>query len=217
MSKINEVLESLRKDYASRILLEESVLADPFKQFEVWMNDVIESELEHLNAMTLSTVSKDGFPSSRVVLLKCFDEGGFIFYTNYNSEKGAELIETPKASINFFWGELERQVRIQGTVIKTSVKDSDDYFAVRPRESQIGAWASQQSSKLISRESLEERVKELQKQYEGKVIPRPPYWGGFIVQPFHFEFWQGRPSRLHDRIVYTKKNSETWAIERLSP
>ena len=217
MTEINQVLESLRKEYASQVLLEESANPNPFKQFEIWMNDVIESELDHLNAMTLSTVSKDGFPSSRVVLLKSFDEEGFVFYTNYSSQKGLELIANPKASLNFFWSELERQVRIQGSVVKTSVKDSDDYFTVRPRESQIGAWASEQSTKLNDRNTLDERVKEIQKKYEWKSIPRPPHWGGFIVKPIQFEFWQGRPSRLHDRLVYTKNNSENWTIKRLSP
>jgi pyridoxamine 5'-phosphate oxidase len=217
MSDINEVLENMRKDYASHVLLEESADPNPFKQFEKWMNEVINGELNYLNAMTLSTVAKDGFPSSRVVLLKSFDENGFIFYTNYNSKKGTELIDNPKASLNFFWHEFERQVQIKGTVEKTSEKDSDEYFAIRPRESQIGTWASNQSSKLESRNYLDERVIEFQKQFEGKEIPRPPYWGGFIVKPFYFEFWQGRPNRLHDRLAYTKENSETWKIERLSP
>jgi pyridoxamine 5'-phosphate oxidase len=217
MSEINKVLANMRKDYASHALLEESADPNPFKQFKQWMDEVIKGELNYLNAMTLSTVSKDGFPSSRVVLLKSFDENGFTFYTNYESKKGIELDFNPKASLNFFWQEYERQVRLVGTVVRTSEKDSDEYFSIRPHESQIGTWASHQSSILESRNSLDERVIEFQKQFEGKVIPRPPYWGGFIVKPIYFEFWQGRPNRLHDRLSYTKEKSETWKIERLSP
>ncbi len=217
MSEINKVLESIRKDYSSQTLLEEAVNPNPFLQFEAWMEDVVKSELYNLNPMTLSTISKNGFPSSRIVLLKSFDENGFVFYTNYQSKKGIELTEHPKASLNFFWHELERQVRIEGEVEKTSDKDSDEYFAIRPRESQIGAWASAQSAKLDSRNALDSRVEELQKQFEGRIIPRPPHWGGFILKPVYFEFWQGRPNRLHDRLTYTKQNSETWLIERLSP
>jgi pyridoxamine 5'-phosphate oxidase len=217
MSDTNDVLGNLRKDYASQVLLEDNIDANPIMQFDIWMNDAISVEIDHLNAMTLSTVSKDGFPSSRVVLLKSFDKDGFKFYTNYQSRKGVELIENPNAALNFFWKELERQIIIIGTVERTDEKDSDEYFAVRPRESQIGAWASQQSSIIESRNTLDDKVLKLQKQFEGKAIPRPPYWGGFILKPFYIEFWQGRPNRLHDRLAYTKKNSETWKIERLSP
>ncbi len=214
---INKIIENLRKEYSAEILLEENAHCNPFVQFEKWMNEAIEAELFDPNAMTLSTATKEGKPSCRIVLLKGFDENGFTFFTNYNSRKGMQLIENPFASLNFFWHDLEKQIRIEGVVEKISEKLSDEYFSIRPRESQIGALASDQSSKIASREELENNVKQLKIEYDDKTIPRPKHWGGFIVKPNYFEFWQGRPSRLHDRLIYEKDNSGIWKIERLSP
>jgi|ERR1035437_3239953 pyridoxamine 5'-phosphate oxidase len=217
MNKVSNVIQKLREDYSNEVLLEQSADLSPFKQFEKWMQQALDTKLKHANSMTLSTSSKDGYPSSRIVLLKSFDENGFVFFTNYESRKGTELIDNPNAALNFFWKELEKQVRIEGTVEKVSEKDSDDYFNIRPRESQIGTWASHQSSNLINRKRLDNKVKELTEEFGRNPIPRPPYWGGFILKPSYFEFWQGRPNRLHDRLGYLKNIPGNWRIERLSP
>jgi len=180
------------------------------------MNEAISSNLLEPNAMILATANKDGAPSARTVLLKGFDERGFVFYTNYESAKAKNLSENPIASLLFFWAELERQARIEGKVEQVSKADSEEYFRSRPRESQLGAWASKQSSVIASREVLEKKFEEMRKKFEGKEIPLPPFWGGYRVIPQSIEFWQGRESRLHDRICYSFENGK-WKIERLSP
>lgn len=195
---------------------EKEVDASPFKQFAEWFKQAEAAVPILPNAMTLAVATHDGMPSARMVLLKDFDERGFVFYTNYESQKAKELDENPVASLCFYWAELGRQVRISGTVAKTSREESEAYFHTRPIDSQLGAWASNQSQVISSREVLEHRMEELSKQHEGKQIPLPPYWGGYRVAPFVFEFWQSRPSRLHDRIRYRLAGSE-WIIERLAP
>ncbi|HEX3102491.1 MAG TPA: pyridoxamine 5'-phosphate oxidase [Pyrinomonadaceae bacterium] len=209
-------MADLRRDYSSRELTEESIAADPFTQFAAWMNDVLEAELKDPTAMTLSTVGADGSPSSRIVLLKGFDADGFVFFTNYKSNKGRDLTGNHNAVIHFFWAELERQINVQGSVTRTSAEESDEYFNSRPFESRIGALASDQSEQIASRTILEERVAELSEKYADGNVPRPPHWGGFRLTPNRFEFWQGRPSRLHDRICYKLENGQ-WMISRLAP
>ena len=186
-------------------------------QFGKWWQEAVASGIDEANAMTLATASVDGVPSARIVLLKGFSEAGFVFYTNYNSYKGRQLLENPKACLVFFWKELERQVRITGIVKKTSDKESDEYFYARPTESQLGACISPQSSIIESREWLENRYSELEEQTSIEGIKRPAHWGGFIVQPVIIEFWQGRPSRLHDRIEYSLQENGEWTFTRLAP
>jgi len=207
-------LASLRLNYLLNELVEENVLKNPFKQFEKWFNEALEAQILEPNAMHLATVS-NGKPHGRIVLLKGFDENGFVFYTNYESNKGKEIGETPFASLTFFWGGMERQVRIEGNIVKTSAQESDEYFQSRPHGSQIGAWVSHQSS-IVTRQELEQKQQELEALYANKTIPRPAYWGGYRVIPERIEFWQGRPSRLHDRILFTKVEND-WKIDRLSP
>jgi pyridoxamine 5'-phosphate oxidase len=203
--------------YEFPALDEEDADPNPFKQFEKWFKHAEASVPILPNAMTLATATKAGVPSSRVVLLKDFDEHGFVFYTNYQSQKGLELDENPIATLSFYWAEPARQVRITGTATRTSRSESEAYFQTRPIDSQLGAWASNQSEVIGSRELLERRMEELQKEYEGKRIPLPPYWGGYRVAPFIFEFWQNRPSRLHDRLRYKPSGGGEWVIERLAP
>jgi len=199
-------------------LSEASVDADPIKQFARWFTDAEAAGLKLPNAMTLATATADGVPSARVVLLKEFDAEGFVFYTNYESQKGRELDENPKAALCFYWPELDRQVRITGSVVKTTREESESYFHTRPVDSQLGAWASRQSAVIRSREVLEQRMREMVRQYEGGAVPLPPYWGGYRVVPDAIEFWQGRESRLHDRIRYVREPAGGgWRIERLSP
>lgn len=214
MSEID--LASLRVDYSRERLDENSVASNPFVQFAAWMTEALEAELPEPSAMTLATVDPDGRPSARIVLLKGFDDDGFTFFTNYESRKGRELSANPNCALHFFWSGLERQVHIEGQAERLSREDSEAYFRTRPEESRIGAWASKQSTTLSSREELEARFQELLAEFKGKDIPLPPTWGGFRVVPVRFEFWQGRPSRLHDRIRYTL-TADNWAIERLSP
>lgn len=209
-------LAGIRKEYSLEELSISNVDPDPFVQFDSWMNEALLAELPEPTAMTLSTVSSKGRPSSRLVLLKGFDSKGLVFFTNYESQKGRELIENPFAALNFFWPELERQIRINGRASKVSSAESDEYFASRPFTSRIGAWASDQSQPLTSKSVLIAKVAALSAKYAIGGVPRPPHWGGFRIEPDHFEFWQGRPSRLHDRICYTLKDGE-WSIERLSP
>jgi pyridoxamine 5'-phosphate oxidase len=213
MSRIAEI----RKEYTLHRLNELEVERDPIKQFEAWWTDAINSELPEVNAMTLATSSADGLPSARIVLLKGFSEAGFQFYTNYESFKGRQLLENPRACLVFFWKELERQVRITGLVEKLSSKNSDDYFNSRPPGSRIGAWASPQSEVIKNSEWLDQQVDHYKLRYSGDDIPRPPHWGGYLVRPVTIEFWQGRPNRLHDRLQYTLQENGGWIIERLAP
>lgn len=212
--KIN--LASLRLSYSQNELLEANVLVNPFHQFSKWFDQTIEAKVLEPNAMHVSTIS-NGKPHGRIVLLKGFDENGFVFFTNYESNKGKEIEETLFASLTFFWADLERQVRIEGKIEKVSGQDSDTYFHSRPRGSQIGAWVSNQSKVIDGRGVLEDRLLALEKQFENtEIIPRPAHWGGYRVLPDKIEFWQGRSNRLHDRILYSKISNE-WKIERLSP
>jgi len=208
-------IADIRKDYALRRLDETDVDGDPFKQFHAWLKEALEAQVPEPTAMTLATVDTEGSPSARIMLLKALDGRGFVFYTNYESRKGQELAARQRAALTFFWKELERQVRIEGTVEKVSAAESDEYFASRPLGSRIGAWASTQSATIASRPWLEARVKAAEAQY-GDHPPRPPHWGGYRVLPDWLEFWQGRQSRLHDRIAYTRE-AGGWKISRLSP
>ncbi|CAN5196839.1 pyridoxamine 5'-phosphate oxidase [soil metagenome] len=210
-------IADLRKEYTKKELNLEQVAQNPILQFQIWFEEALRSKLTEPNAMSVATVSPEGIPSSRILLLKGIDKKGFIFFTNYFSHKSTELISNPHVAANIFWAELERQVRIQGMVEKTNEAISDEYFQSRPRGSQIGAWASPQSSVINDRKILEEKLKEHEIKFEGKAIPRPPHWGGYIIKPFKIEFWQGRPSRLHDRILYTLLKENHWKIERLAP
>lgn len=209
-------ISSIRKDYQLKSLSETDVQLHPIHQFSKWWDEAILSKIEEVNAMTLSTVTKEGKPSARIVLLKGFDDTGFVFYTNYESDKGKQLHERPFASLVFFWKELERQVRIEGACVKVSDHESDEYFHSRPQGSQLGAWASAQSSIIEGRHVLEEHLNDLEHRFSTGTIPRPPHWGGFRVIPDKVEFWQGRSSRLHDRILY-QKNADSWSISRLAP
>lgn len=209
-------ISSIRKDYSLKSLDINNVNKDPFQQFSAWFQEAIDSKVLEVNAMTLSTLGKDGFPNGRIVLLKDVDYG-FVFFTNYSSEKGEELAACPKASLTFFWPELERQVRIMGRVEKVSDELSDEYYFSRPLGSQIGAWASPQSKKIGSREVLNEKQAEFEGLFQREKITRPPHWGGYRVLPKRLEFWQGRPSRLHDRILFEKSESGSWTISRLAP
>ena len=213
---MNEAIASIRKDYKLKSLLEADVQQHPVTQFSVWWDEAVKSDITEVNAMTLATCNVDGKPSARIVLLKGFTNEGFVFYTNYQSSKGNHLKSNPYAALVFFWKELERQVRIEGAVEKISQAESNSYFQSRPTGSKIGAWASAQSLTVANRETIEENYLNYLNNFNTQHIPRPPYWGGYIVKPEKIEFWQGRSSRLHDRILYTKQNEE-WKIERLSP
>ncbi|WP_353930290.1 pyridoxamine 5'-phosphate oxidase [Okeanomitos corallinicola TIOX110] len=210
-------IADLRKDYALQELSEAEINHNPFIQFKFWFDQAVAAQLPEPNAMTLATSTPDGKPSARMVLLKNFDERGFVLFTNYNSHKGKEITANPHAALVFWWAELERQVRIAGTVEKISDEESDDYFEVRPHNSRLGAWASNQSEVIANREVLEAQLQAFQDKYENKEVPRPPHWGGFRIIPQEIEFWQGRSSRLHDRLLYTRLNDGGWKIERLSP
>jgi pyridoxamine 5'-phosphate oxidase len=210
-------IADLRKDYSTHSLLENEALADPIDQFSLWWQQVLESKVDEANAMTLATASSDGVPSARIVLLKGFDKRGFIFYTNYESFKAMQLEENPKACLVFFWKELERQVRVIGLVKKVSAEESDEYFYSRPVGSRIGAWTSPQSQVITSRDWLDNRYLQVAGEFNTKEIKRPEHWGGYLVQPVVIEFWQGRPSRLHDRLQYTLEENGSWKIERLAP
>jgi pyridoxamine 5'-phosphate oxidase len=214
---MNKTIADIRKEYSSRQLSESDAAINPIQQFEKWWDEAIASEIDEVNAMTLATASSDGFPSARIVLLKGFDESGFIFFTNYKSFKGTQLDENPKACLVLFWKELERQIRITGIVQKASSGASDAYFQSRPLASQLGAWASPQSQVIENRDWLEEKYSALSKEVNKKHLQRPAHWGGYIVKPVIVEFWQGRPSRLHDRIQYSLEENGNWKIERLAP
>jgi len=217
MSLENKDIASLRVNYALKTFHEEDVIPNPFKQFSVWLTEAIDSKANEPNAMTLATVKPDGKPTARVVLLKDFSEKGFVFFTNYESNKGIELEQNSNAALVFCWLELQRQVRIEGTVRKISEADSDEYFHSRPHGSKIGAHASPQSKVIKSRQILENNFAEIEKLFHEKPIMRPKHWGGYLVEPTTIEFWQGRQSRLHDRFLFTKQNSHSWEIERLAP
>jgi pyridoxamine 5'-phosphate oxidase len=212
---ISTQLADLRKDYSLKTLEERSVGPDPMQQFGLWMVEAIHAQVPEPTAMALATVNAEGRPSSRIVLLKGVDHRGFVFYTNYESRKGRDLAARPVAALTFMWKELERQVRIEGTVEKVSAAESDAYFATRPLGSRIGAWASPQSEVLENRAWLEQRWTELTAKH-GEDPPRPPHWGGYRVMPDLVEFWQGRLSRLHDRIVY-RRDGGAWKVSRLAP
>lgn len=209
-------IADIRKEYKLRELHEESAANDPFAQFEAWWQEALSSHIEEVNAMTLATVSPEGDPDARIVLLKGFDKKGFVFYTNYQSAKGRDLDVHPKACLVFFWKELERQVRIRGAVSVVSAEESDKYYHSRPQGSQIGAWASPQSQVISNRDFLEQADQVYAARYRGGTIPRPPHWGGYRVSPDRAEFWQGRPSRLHDRLEYVLDNG-AWTLRRLAP
>lgn len=195
-----------------------AVQDDPIPQFERWLEEALRAEVPEPNAMTLSTATANGIPSARIVLLKGLDKGGFLFYTNYQSQKGRELSENPYAALTFLWHELQRQVRVEGRVERLSPEASTEYFQSRPKSSQIGAWVSPQSQPIESREVLEKREQELWEKYEdAEQLPRPDHWGGFRVLPQRIEFWQGRPSRLHDRIFFERDTSGEWRKSRLAP
>ena len=214
---MSQKIADLRQEYTLQGLSEQEVDKNPLIQFRHWFDAALQAGLPEPNAMHLCTVGENDRPSGRIVLLKELDKQGFVFYTNYHSRKGRELALHSFASLTFFWVELERQVRIEGKVEKVSAQESDEYFAIRPRGSQIGAWVSHQSEHLPTREILEQKQAEYEKQFADHAVPRPPHWGGYRLTPDRMEFWQGRPSRLHDRIGFTLEESGTWAIGRLSP
>ncbi|MEZ4931326.1 MAG: pyridoxamine 5'-phosphate oxidase [Saprospiraceae bacterium] len=212
------MLHHIRQDYHSEGLEIHDMDANPFNQFHNWFQDVLKADIPDPNAMTLSTCTVDGRPSSRIVLLKDYTEDGFSFYTNYESRKGREMADNPFVSLNFLWKKLHRQVRIEGQVEKLPMEESLAYFQSRPRGSQVGAWASPQSGFIDSRESLDKRVGEVQERFAGQeVLPLPPFWGGYLVVPDVIEFWQGQPSRLHDRFLYELQGDGGWEISRLAP
>ena len=213
-----EDLSNYRKSYEKSELLETLIPEDPINLFHKWFHEVQDfGGTEEVNAMTVATIGLDGFPKSRVVLLKRYDAEGFIFYTNYDSEKGRAILQNPNVCLSFFWHSLERQVIIKGVAQKTATDISDNYFASRPDGSKLGAMASKQSEVIANRAVLENKLKALEHEYEGKEIPRPENWGGFLIRPVEVEFWQGRPNRLHDRIRYQIQDDYSWAINRLSP
>jgi pyridoxamine 5'-phosphate oxidase len=209
-------IADLRIDYTLKSLDETEVVLSPIDQFKIWMDEAIKAKVIEVNAMNLSTIREDGMPNSRIVLLKGVDSG-FVFFTNYKSQKGEELAVRPYAALTFFWPELERQVRVIGYVSKISSQESDEYFFSRPFSSQIGAWASPQSKPIPDRSFLEKNEERLREELTKESIKRPETWGGYRLTPKEVEFWQGRPSRLHDRILYTKKEDESWEIVRLAP
>ncbi len=206
-----------RTEFSKHKLLESDLAADPFQQFQRWLDDVQAENVIDWQAMSLATATRDGQPSVRIVYLRGWDERGFLFYTNHDSRKGHELADNPRAAAALYWKELERQVRIEGSVIHASDAESDAYFAGRPRESCIGAWASSQSQPLANRETLERLTAEFEMKFAGGPIPRPPNWGGFRIVPTSVEFWQGGVARLHDRLIYRRQPDQAWRIERLFP
>jgi pyridoxamine 5'-phosphate oxidase len=214
-------IADLRIEYMRETLDLRDVAPDPYRQFEHWFDEAVKAQLPEPNAMTLATAGDDGRPSARVVLLKGFDEGGFVFFTNYASRKGRDLAARGAAALLFFWPELERQVRIEGVAAKLPAAESDAYFASRPRAARLGAWASPQSEPIADRATLEARFAAAEARFldAGEAIPRPPHWGGYRLVPDVLEFWQGRPSRLHDRIRYRRhpQHPERWTTERLAP
>lgn len=210
-------IANMRRVYQLQSLLEKDVNTDPIKQFENWWMHAIETKVEEPNAMTLATCNASGKPSARIVLLKEIKENGFVFFTNYQSRKAKEIEEHGFAALVFFWKELERQIRVEGHIKKISPEESDEYFSVRPRESQVGAWSSPQSSVIENREFLQKNAEKYNVEFQSGKVPRPDFWGGYVVEPTVIEFWQGRPGRLHDRLRYSLLENNHWIIERLAP
>jgi pyridoxamine 5'-phosphate oxidase len=209
-------VDRLRQEYTRAGLEESDAASDPIEQFRSWFDEALAANLHEPNAMTVATATPDGHPSARIVLLKGFDERGFVFYTSYEGRKSVEIEANPRCALVFYWGELERQVRVEGRVSRIPEEESDEYFGSRPRGSQLGAWASEQSRPVEGRDALEERLRNLETEYEGRELPRPPFWGGYRVEPEVIEFWQGRENRLHDRLVY-RRSGGSWMRERLQP
>lgn len=207
--------EAVRKDYLKQKLEETDCLESPVAMLDAWLQEALMG-VEDANAMTLTTVNAEGYPESRIVLLRKLDERGLVFYTNYESSKGKDIAQNAKVGVNFFWPWMERQVRVRGTAVRVSEEESDAYFASRPRESQLGAWASMQSEEMSTRDHLEQRLREFTAKFEEQNVPRPPHWGGYLIEPIYFEFWQGRSSRLHDRIRYQRVEG-AWKMSRLFP
>jgi len=216
-SPLETAIADFRRQCTLASLTEDDIDPNPFQQFERWFQDALKAELPQPYAMTLATSTKDGMPSARMVLLKDFDEAGFGFYTNYESQKGRELAENPRAALVFYWAELSRQVRITGEVSRLSAEQSDAYWRTRPVGSRLGALVSRQSQVIHGRHPLEVQLEQLMAEYQDRNIPRPPYWGGYRLSPMTIEFWHSRPNRLHDRLCYTRLPTNGWRIERLSP
>lgn len=213
---VQNYLNAIRRDFSGKPLNEQSIKQSPIEQYDVWFEEAVDAQLLDPYAMSITTVSEEGQPSTRIVYMRGISEDGFVFYTNYNSNKGNDLLTNNKIALNFFWGALERQIRVEGEVVKVSEEQSDAYFSKRPKESQIGAWASNQSKQITNRKELEDKVAFFTEKFKGIDVPRPPHWGGYLVKPSKIEFWQGRPSRLHDRLLYEKQNNQ-WKIKRLAP
>lgn len=213
----NERREAERKEYVRGRLLEQEMGPDPFVVFDTWLQAAIDGGIREPNAMTLATITPDLRPAARVVLLKGLDDQGFVFFTNYESSKGRDLAANPMAALVFWWGDLERQVRIEGSVARLTGAESDSYYQSRPRGARLGAWVSPQSQVIAGRAVLEERLAALEAEYAGREPARPPFWGGYRVTPVQIEFWQGGPHRLHDRLRYTRQPDASWRIERLAP
>ena len=213
---MNRNVADLREEYRGAGLDESDLDPNPVEQFRRWFDEALAANLHEPNAMTLATATPDGQPSARIVLLKGYDERGFVFYTSHEGRKGRELTENPRCALLFYWGEMGRQVRIEGTAARVPEEEADAYFASRPRGSRLGAWASAQSREVGGRQALEDRLWNLELEYEGREVPRPPFWGGYRVEPTKFEFWQGRENRLHDRLVY-RRAGNGWEVSRLQP
>lgn len=214
---MSKEIADIRTDYSKKSLSETDVAADPFKQFKTWWQEAIDSKFDEVNAMTLTTVDEKNVPSARTVLLKAYDERGFVFFTNYNSRKGIHIASNPNVCLLFFWKELERQVIITGVAEKVSAEESIAYFNSRPEGSKIGAWASAQSAVVAGATFLKETFNFYRERFKHGEIPKPPHWGGYRVKPVTIEFWQGRPSRMHDRMLYSLQHDGSWTIERLAP